>query len=1188
MNSTMPDAPLPPVPASPRSPSPHGLYGLVIARPVGVLMAVLSVTVFGLIAFDRLPVNLMPDISYPRLTVRTEFPGAAPEEVENLVARPLEEGLGVLSGLVNVSSLSRAGTCDIVLEFAWATRMNSAAQEVREKLDQVTLPKEAGRPLLLRYDPALDPVVRLGLYGPMDLRALRRLADGDLKRALETIPGVAAARVKGGYEEEVRVALEERALAAHRLSITAIRDRLAQENVNLASGSLREGQTEYLVRTLNEFRTVEEIEGLVVSRSGGAEVRIRDLGRVFVARKRREVATRLNGAESVELDLYKEADANLVSVADAVRRRVLGGSPSLLTRAMASAMRASGGAKPAAGGSGGAGSGAPGQPLAQEPTERPLAETLPAGCRLELLSDQSTFVRNAISDVEGTAASGGLLAVVILLPFLRRVRDTLLIGLSIPLSIVATFGMLHLFHVSLNVMSLGGLALGVGMLVDGSIVVLESIERRRAGGEPAAVAAELGTREVGLAVSASTLTTVAVFLPIVFVEGVAGQIFRDQAITVVFSLLASLVVATLVVPVLAARELTLSSAGERWTGSLRRWESLGHLAAAWRGRGAGYGWRRVLSATGLAWGVARFPIALAWDLILFIFVLVFGGLLVCAKALLGGSGVVLRVVTLPLAWVTDRALAVTHAFYPAVIRGAWRGRAVLLLASLGALAWSFTLLPKLGRQLLPEVHEGEFTLHLALPVGSPLGDTEALVRRVEEAVLASERRVEILATTIGAEQDSDRPGEEGEHTARMTFRLRGGGGENAARVEEEVRGRARSIVAGIPGVVSMEFSRPVLFTFRTPVEVEVRGHRLEDLKRLSREVAAAMSGVEGLADVKVSLGEGNPEVQVVYDRVRLSRAQLSVAEAAAAVKNKVEGDVATRISERDRRVDVRVKTREEDASSLEALANLQVTPAGGGRPMPLSSVADVRKEEGPSEIRRVGHQRTVRVTADLAGFDLAGAIDRIEARLRAIPRPADCAFLVSGQSKEMEVSLASLRIALALAAFLVYVVMASQFESLLQPLLILASLPMAVVGVLPTLYLTATPISVLVLIGVIVLAGVVVNNAIVLVDAVNQLRAAGRPPMEAVVEAGRTRIRPILMTTLTTVLGLAPMALSLGEGAEVQRPLALTLIAGLASSTVLTLVLVPVLCLMAERGWREDRAAGADGAGAGVGARSSR
>ncbi len=1248
-------------------------------------MVVLAVCVFGWVSYQRLSLNLMPDISYPTLTVRTEYPGTAPEEVETLLSRPLEQELGIVPHLVNISSISKAGQSDIILEFEWDTDMNAMSQEIREKADRVWLPQDAEKPLLLRYDPSLDPILRIGLHGPQDLYALRYLADREIKRELEALAGVAAVKIKGGLEEEIHIALNERQISVMGLDINQINNRLAQNNVNLPGGNLREGQVEYLIRTLNEFATVDEIAELIVVRHGNADVYLRDIAEVFRSHKDREIITRVNGRESVEIEIYKEGDANVVAVAERVRNALFG-SPAQRAYVEQKAQETT--------------------PRDEEQQEQAaekdeeqqqkelqaqqqqaarkaaehlqmtdfISHRLPVGAKLELLSDQSGFIKNSITEVQVNAIIGGTMAVLVLFVFLRNVVHTLIVGLTIPVSIMATFAPMYMFDVSLNIMSLGGLALGIGMLVDNSIVVLESIFRCREEGDDLVQATVRGTSEVGTAVLASTLTTITVFFPIVFVEGVAGQIFGDMALTVVFSLLASLGVALFFIPMLASRQMdrpsglaeqigrsdflrlqALSRArevfgaeGSRWRKLLQVALSLPYLigevlvrvglAAAtlvaavlkavfllvcelswwlikpveyfwlkrertfqdWVGAWAaesrigqftffervwpgilGFESPRLLGAAlqrywhwlnrsaPLVWKVLKaslLPLVLIYLVaVRFVLGTIFRlvGIVLHVALMLGWLvlvvvlsllGMVLMPVFLPLLFVFERGFGLVQRTYPALLGWALRQRLLIIGGALAVLliCW-YKLLPALGTELIPQVHQAEFNLDLRLPVGTPLEETAQIVRQIE-GIAGDQPEVARVATTVGSDRSASSSAEEGEHTAQVTVRMHEG--SNAAQEAALIR-RLRDAVDEIPEI-EVEVSHPALFSFKTPIEVEIRGYNLRQLRQLSLEAESRMAQLPGLVDVKSSLQAGNPELQISYKRDQLAAYGLSLRNVAELVRHKVQGKVATDFRQDEYQIDVLVRLREEDRLGLDELRRLVINP-NAAVPIALSAVADIRVNEGPSEIRRIDQQRAAVVTANIQGVDLGTASGLIHDELGSMDFPVGFDFMISGQNEEMDTSLQSLYFALVLAIFLVYVVMASQFESLVHPFIIMFTVPLALIGVVVALYLAQVALSVVVFIGLIMLAGIVVNNAIVLIDYINTLRRTGMEKTAAIIQAGAVRLRPIAMTTATTVLGLLPMALGLGEGAEIRTPMALTVITGLVSSTFLTLVVIPTV-----------------------------
>jgi multidrug efflux pump subunit AcrB len=1247
--------------------------GFTVRRPVAILMVTLAVSVFGWVSYQRLALTLMPDMSYPTITVRTTYPGTAPEEIENVISRPLEQALGIIPRLASISSISKAGQSDVVLEFQWDTDMDVIAQEVREKVDRIRLPDTAERPLLLHYDPSLDPVLRLGLAGPQSLYDLRHLAEHEIKRRLEALPGVAAVKVKGGLEEEFLVALDENKIATLNLDVAQISQRLQQGNVNMPGGNLREGQTEYLIRTLNEFRTIDEIGALIITRlNDRADVRLRDIATVSRFHKDREVITRVNGRESVEIEVYKEADANVVAVAATVRRALFG-TPEQQAfiaeqKKQAEADPKATGGKPAPSKKDEPGAIDPQRLIRQQQMADFIVAQLPAGASLDVLSDQSIFINNSIQEVKSNAVVGALIAVLILYLFLRNFGQTVVIGLTIPVSIVATFAPMFMADVSLNIISLGGLALGVGMLVDNAIVVLESIFRCREEGDDLTTAVVRGTSEVGMAVIASTLTTVAVFFPIVFVEGVAGQVFGDMALTVVFSLLASLVAALFLIPMLASRQFgtvpdgvparmkasaylqfptaepgrSRLALGARCIGRVvtrLAWAvavmlaAIAKLAAVsafagawpiiwalrrtmqrWRGRPSAanepsvsgfarvaewssadrFGpvsgervWPGLLALGGLRdfgatfgkldrW-VGRQPhwrslfaavpafVAVGFIIVRFVVggVLRVSGTLAVTSALAVVQAILglIRLFVLVagpatgagLSWF-ERGFRLVQDSYPGLLRGALRRRGIVLGSAVAAflVCW-FLLVPKLGRELIPQVHQGEFTVDVTLPIGTPLERTAEVAGRIEEAI-AREPEVDRTALTAGAEDTATTSAEAGEHTARITVRLKTGttsAGEQA--LIERIRGQFRDLPE-----VKLEVSYPTLFSFKNPIEIEVRGHDLTLLKRLSREAEAALSHVPGLVDVRSTLQAGHPEIQIVYHRDRLAEYGLNLRTVADLIRTKVQGRVATEFRREDRLIDIVVRLREQDRLGLAELSRLIVNP-GAAVPIPLSAIAELRVSEGPNEIRRIDQQRAAVLTGNIRGADLATVTRGIVIAMETLSYPTGFSYVISGQNQEMQRSLDSLLLAFALALFLVYIVMASQFESLVQPLLIIMTVPLALIGVVLALWLTGIAISIMVFLGLIILAGIVVNNAIVLVDYINTLRSRGLEKSAAIIEAGRARLRPILMTTLTTVLGLMPMALGLGEGAEIRAPMAITVIVGLSVSTLLTLVVIPTL-----------------------------
>lgn len=1012
----------------------RSLIEIAVRRRVAVLMFALAVAAFGVVGYNRLSLDLLPDISYPSLTVQTDFPDTAPAEVENLVTRPIEETVGVLRGLRTIHSVSRPGISEVTLEFEWDADMDLLSLDVREKLDRLILPDEVEDPVVLRFDPSLDPIMRLALSGTGDLTETRRIADRNLKQTLETIKGVAAARVKGGLVEEIQINIEQEKLAALGISLDQIRQVVGVSNINLPGGSLQDSESQYLIRTVNEYDSVEEIADLIIATGEFASIRLRDVAEVKRGAKEREEITRVNGVETVEIDIFKEGDANIVSTS---------------------------------------------RKLSEQLEEIP--ETLPEGWKLTVLFDQSRFIERALSEVRWAALLGGVLAVVVLFAFLRHVRSTIIIATSIPLSILATFMAMYRLDVSLNIMSLGGLTLGIGMLVDNSIVVLESIFRRREEGMGASAASVEGTSEVGGAVVASTLTTVAVFLPIVFVEGIAGQLFGDMATTVTLSLVASLLVAITLIP--------------------------------------------MLSAIGAGGGKTRMNGTIPAD----------------------ADRVDSRA--------PDRGLGRFMSGYERLLRAALNRRALTLIAAFLVFMAAIFAIPMIDTELIPVISEGEFYFEATMPEGTPIGATNQVLTRMEEAV-AEESDVDRYYTSVGTRLVAGGMSlnTTAEHFGQLNLVMtdRSDEGVEAALVE-----RLRNRFREIPDLVAKQ-GRPAYFTLKTPVEVIFFGENLDALRDYASELEQKLAGVQGLVDIRSSLEEGSPELQVRFDRSRLAALGLDMRGLSETLRDRVQGVVPTRFREDDRQIDIRIRNRVLDRSTLDDVKNL-VIPGPDGTPIRLMTVADVIADRGPAEIHRIQQQRAAVLSAGLQDRSLGSAVEEIREIIGQTPPPIGVSVELGGQNEEMQVSFASLRFALALAVFLVYLVMAATFESLVHPFIVLFSVPLALVGVVLGLLLTGTQITVIVLIGVVMLVGIVVNNSIVLLVKINQMRRRGVDKLDAVIGASRIRFRPILMTTLTTVLGLLPMALAVGEGAELRSPLAITVSFGLIFSTLLTLVVIPVI-----------------------------
>lgn len=1225
-------------------------------KPVAIIMIALGIAVFGFVSLKRLSWDLMPEISYPTFTIRTEYPGAAPEEVENIVSRPLEEQLGLIKNLISITSVSRPEQSDIILEFTWDVNLDRAAQEIREKIDQTYLDRSVERPMILRYDPSLDPILRIGIVSDIALMDLRELVEDEIARELESIPGVAAARVKGGLEKEILVKLDEERLAITQIAFDEVTRRLTQENINLAGGNIKEGETEYIVRTLNEFRSMREIENIIIAKRGDVAVRLKDIAEVSYSHKERKVITRVNKKESIEINIFKEADANIVAVSQMVKDKLFG-TPEQREFVKNLKKKKHGGKKSF------------GEKRREKEMTAFLSHRLPENITYNILTDQSIFIENSINEVRNTAVLGGIFAIIILYLFLQNFSTTLIVAVSIPLSIIATFAPLSLFQVSLNIMSLGGLALGIGMLVDSSIVVMESIFRCREEGDGWVESAVRGVSEVGGAVIASTLTTIAVFFPIVFVEGIAGQIFGDLSLAVVFSLLASLMVSLFFIPMLASRKFEkkkkVSSHSFKFNfeseRSIKNWfmifiQAVSHIAliglelisvfliqivsfiiiiiyplislidkifntglrelaagfstlAEEKTRGGKTLWDNYFSNTPLAafitsiknrtpWISGSFrnfsatiserqniikkiliiiPALLKllfWNLtfsylyymirflinsilsifsrFLFTFIAAF---IIMGKALF----ILLMTFLMPVIKIINlffgKFIGYVNNNYPKLLNVSLKNDTKIIASVLIVfLITILIILPNIGKELIPEVHQGTIFVNITLPVGTPVEKSDKILQKIgaEISKIALTKGISYFAGTTKDELSEE---EVGEHIGKVTVNIVKSG--NIQAVEEHVISNIRTVLKGFSDI-NYNISRPALFTIKSPIELVIKGFNLEELRRVSTELFARISEIEGLKDVESSVKSGFPELVVEFERAKLAHFGMNAFDVASLIKNKIEGFVATKYKERDRRIDVRVFLKDEQRTKAENIKSLIINP-GDKIPIPLSSVANVKVLNGPNEIRRVNQDRSAIISANISGISLTEAAKRIYNEVENYPMPPDFAYELSGQNEEMETSSNSLTLAMILAIFLVYIVMASQFESFLHPFLILFTIPMALIGVFLTLFVLKIPIGVTVYIGMITLVGIVVNNAIVLIDYINILRSRGIEKVEAIKQAGMVRLRPILITTSTTVLGLLPMAIGLGEGTEIRTPMAISIIAGLLSATFLTLILIPLV-----------------------------
>jgi HAE1 family hydrophobic/amphiphilic exporter-1 len=1006
-----------------------------IQRAVTTAMVFLAITFLGVVAFGRLPVDLLPDISFPTLSVTTNYPGAGPQEVEREVTIVLENALATVPGLTEIFSSSVEGRSSITLRFPWGTDLDAAANDVRPAIDRVRnrLPAGAETPRIFKFDPNVSPIVLLAMEARGDVNALRDLAENEYRPRLEQVEGVAIVEVRGARERQILVELDRARLEALGISDREVTQALRAESTSDPGGDVRVGAQRRIVRTVGRFTALDDIAQTVVATRQGAVVRVADVARVIDTLADPTTIVRLNGRPAIVIAVSKQSGTNTVAVATRVFRVV-----------------------------------------------EQLNDQFPQA-QMTVISDGSRFIRRSIDNVRFAAMIGSVLTIVVLLVFLRNVRSTLIIATAIPVSVLATILMMFWGGLTLNLMTFGGLALAIGMLVDSAIVVLENIFRHREEGQPPRIAAEDATREVGTAITASTLTTIVVFLPMFFTQGIASVMFRPLAFVVTVALLGSLVVALTLIPSLASRALVIGygrGLAGRLAITLERW-----LTALEDG------FRRLLTS------VMRRPL-----------------------------------------WVVVPSVVIV------------------------ALAWS--AFPLIGRETFPPTDEREFFMTVQLPRGTALEVTDRTARRIEQTLVEETEGVRRVVAFVGG---AFGPG--GSHI--VTFRVTlGPEAPPTQQVMNDLRRRVRVTGATV-------FYRPLssLFIFRSPdpISIDLRGFDLEAGNAVARRLRGVLEAVPGVTDVQISREESAEEFTVRVDPLRAAAFGVNAAQVASSVRTYVGGTTAALFRVGGDDINVIVRLREQDRATPDLLANLPVsTPRGL---VPLRQLAEVTGTPGPTQIQRRNRERVITLSGNVSGRDIGATIQDVRAAVLAQRLPRGFSVAFRGEFEDQQQSFGQLFSGLLMSLVLVYMVMASQFERLLEPLLIMAAVPFALVGVIAALLFTGTTLNVQSGLGAIVLVGVAVNNAIVLISYSLRLQDEGVPLREALARAGQRRLRPILMTTLTTAFGLLPLAIGFGEGSELQAPLARAIIGGLMTSTIGSLFLIPALYVLLDsaRGWVRHR-----------------
>ncbi len=1005
-----------------------------VKRPIGVIMIVLAILLIGVISLQSLPIDLYPEIDVPYTIVVCEYGDAAPQEVENLVTKPIEGVLSGIEGIKKVQSVSATGQSLVILEFEWGIDLDLKANDIREKLDLIVniLPEDATKPLVINIDPNAMPIIRLSVSGDIDQSRLSYLASDIIEPRLERTNGVSAIELTGTKETEIKVEVSPVYLEGYGISTNQIIQALASENISVTAGTLLRGNQDLKLRINGEFTDIEDIKNVLIQSSRGGTYRLGEIANVYEKYKDISEITKVDGEASLIFDISKKADANTIDVANEIYKAI-------------------------------------------EDAEKLLPEEV----KIDVVYDLSIFIRESVNNVLVNLLIGGALATIILFLFLRSIRTTLVIAITMPIAVIATFNLIYFAGETLNLLTLGGLALGIGMMVDSSIVILENIFRHREEGYERIEAAKKGADEVASAVIASAITTVSVFIPIVFVGGLASELFTPMALTISFSLIVSLIAALTLVPMLAANLLKKTEHKERKSKKKTN---------------------RILQ---------KF----------------------------------------------NKAFSSIYPVYKRVLNWSLNNRLIVVSMTIILLVISYFLVPMVGTEFLPEMDQGEVNIDITLPEGTVLSETQAIIDEI--VVYLSEIEEAGTIFTSAGSAGSFSMGGGTPNVGNIYIRL--AALADRERGTNEIMDDIRSFTAKIPGAdIKVSQMQSGGFSSDTALSVKISGEDLNILNGLSEEIKGMVAEVEGTRNVTTSFEAGKPEMQIIIDREKAAVYGLTYNEILNTVKTGFNGSLATRIRYEGQEINVRVTLPDEYKQDMSQINDLPIMLHSGGS-IKLKDVAELIQVQGYAQINHEDQKRQVSVNADIINRDLGSITTDVENKLKNINAPDGYVIKIGGEAEEMADAFDSLKFALILSVLLVYMVMAIQFEAITHPLVIMFSIPATFIGIIFGLIVTGRTLNVSTFIGIIMLVGIVVNNAIVLVDYINILRRRGMDRREAILEAGPNRLRPILMTTLTTVLALIPLTLGFGEGAELQAPFATVIVFGLSFATLVTLLLVPVM-----------------------------
>ncbi|TFB19276.1 efflux RND transporter permease subunit [Filobacillus milosensis] len=995
-----------------------------IKRPVGVTMIILAILALGFVSFRNLSVDLYPEIDLPIAVVATNYEGAAPQEVEELVTKPIESSVATIEGVETIQAQSQPGNSLVILMFSTDTDLDSALLNVRESVDRVKgfLPDSAGEPNVLRFDPQQMPVMWVGLTGS-DKATLQSLAENEIQPLFERQKGIGSVQIEGGVSEEVRVELNQQSLSQYGLSSQQVLNAIRSANQSVSAGVISRGTQELQIRIVGEYDSLEDIRETAIQTPQGEFLQLSDVAKVERGLTEQNSKSLVNGSEAVVMNVLKKTDGNTVAVSDEIQD------------AMDDAR-----------------------------------EKLPEGVKLDIVFDTADFIRMSIDSVVQNLLLGAAFAILILLLFLKSFRATLVISFSIPIAVITTFTLMYFTGETVNILTMGGLALGIGMMVDSAIVILEHIVTYRESGYSMKEAAKLGASEIAPAVIASTTTTLVVFLPIVFVDGIASEIFTPLALTVAFSLIASLAASLTLIPMLSSKMLKKLSSGQ----------------------GRRYWFDRFLDR------------------------------------LAGG--------------------------YQGMLRRALKFRKTSVIITTVVIAASLILVPRLGLAFIPEADQGQIQIDVQTPSGTNLEETSDVVDQVNEIMEKDEELVESSFVTVGGGGQMAM----GQQSNNASYMIQLVPKDERDLSTEEVMQKWDEQIQQIAGA---DISVGVLgagISSGDPIQIQLSGPDHDVLTELAEQVVTVIEDIEGVHNPGTSADEGRPEMQIQVDREAAQEYGMTYQQVMRQVSSQLNGQVASQFRSEGEELSVRVMTPKEERDTIEEVEDLKITTPAGEQ-IRLSTIASLEQVQGPTSLTRQNQQRRVNVTSGLVGSDLGSVTSEIDERLSGMTFPDGYSYSIGGQAEDMQNAFEDLALALVFSIFLVYAVMAVQFENFLHPFIIMFSLPTMIIGVILGLFVTGLPLSIPAFIGVIMLAGIVVNNAIVLVDYINILRRKGVERFEAILEAGANRLRPILMTSLTTILGMIPLSIGLGQGGEAQQPLAVVIIFGLLFSMLITLVLIPVV-----------------------------